>query len=380
MDGARTRGQPAASAAVRGMIGGRSPHALLLVGPSGAGKTTLALDLAAGLLCTAPDPDDRPCRACRACRLVESGNHPDIHWLRPQGPGDQIVIERDPPRLPNDGVRDLVAHLALLPIEGAARVAIVERAHRLNEDAQNALLKMLEEPPAGVTIVLCADDDERLLPTVRSRCARLRLGPVGTRDIEGLLAELGLADPPTAARLARLAGGRPGRAIALARAPDALRARDEVARSLLDLLSERRARRLLAVRGLLARAAEAIEVTDESPEAPEPEPPAIDAPVADAPVASAPAHERRRALAWLLEAWRDVAHDLAVVGMGGRRGLRDPGLVEELEAVASRLPAGAAGSFLSRLAAAGERLEANVSPELLADVLILAWPRARAAA
>ena len=80
----------------------------------------------------------------------------------------------------------------------------------MNEDAQSALLKTLEEPPAGVTIVLCADQEARLLPTVRSRCFRLRLGLVGSRDIEAILADHGLVDPPTAARLGRLAGGRPG--------------------------------------------------------------------------------------------------------------------------------------------------------------------------
>jgi DNA polymerase-3 subunit delta' len=84
----------------------------------------------------------------------------------------------------------------------------------MNPDAQAALLKTLEEPPAGLTLVLCADDEDRLLPTVRSRCARIRLGPVGVRDIESILGEHGVADPPLAARLARLAAGRPGTAVA----------------------------------------------------------------------------------------------------------------------------------------------------------------------
>ena len=122
-------------------------------------------------------------------------------------------------RIEPRGVRDLVMELSLLPVEGGARVAIVRDAHRMNEDAQSALLKTLEEPPSGTTLILCADDEERLLPTVRSRCARVRLGAVGVRDVERLLASRDLADAPTAARLARLAAGRAGLAVSYATAP-----------------------------------------------------------------------------------------------------------------------------------------------------------------
>ena len=92
MNNAATRGQPRALAEVDSMILGRAPHAVLFVGPGSAGKTTLALDLAAGLLCNDPDPCARPCRACRGCRQVASGNHPDLHRLAPDGPGGQIRI------------------------------------------------------------------------------------------------------------------------------------------------------------------------------------------------------------------------------------------------------------------------------------------------
>ena len=192
------------------MVGGPAPHAVLLVGPPSVGKATLAEDLAAGLLCEATDPASRPCRACRACRLVAAGNHPDLHRLVPEGPGGQVVIGDAREARAARGVRDLLRDLALLPVEGGARVAIVEGAGQMNEDAQNALLKTLEEPSPGVTIVLCVDREELLLPTVRSRCARVRLGPTGARAIDRLLGELGLADASTAARLARIAGGRPG--------------------------------------------------------------------------------------------------------------------------------------------------------------------------
>src|SRR6478752_2963113 len=252
MDGARTRGHAPALAAIEGMVRGGAPHALLLSGPGGVGKTTLAMDLAAGLLCVHPDVAARPCRSCRGCRLLEHGDHPDLHRLAPAGPGGQVVIGGPGSKL--RGVRELIGELVLMPLEGTARVAMIEAAHRMNDDAQAALLKTLEEPPAGLTLVLCADDEDRLLPTVRARCARIRLGPVGVRDIEAILGEHGVADPPLAARLARLAAGRPGAAIAYARAPEAVRIRGELARTLLDLLGQGPARRLVAMREAIPQA------------------------------------------------------------------------------------------------------------------------------
>src|SRR5262245_6210145 len=123
-DGFRTRGQPVAVEAARAMLRVGMPHALLLAGPPGVGKVTLAEDIAAALLCRAPNPADRPDRSCRSCRAVEHGNHPDVHRLSPSGAGAMIPIGG--PGREERGVRDLVRDLALLPVEGGARVAIVE--------------------------------------------------------------------------------------------------------------------------------------------------------------------------------------------------------------------------------------------------------------
>jgi DNA polymerase III delta' subunit len=402
--GLHVRGQDAAAAAGLDLVRTGRAQSILLVGPAGVGKTTLALDLAATLMCTA-DPGDRPCLACRGCRMVASGNHPDLHRLAPEGAGGQIRIgartEADP-----GTVRRLIGDLSLLPVEGGARVAVVEHADRMNEDAQSALLKTLEEPPSGVTLLLCADEEERLLPTVRSRCARVRLGPLGARAIEQLLGELGAADAPSASRLGRLAGGRPGTALAYAAAPEAVVARGEIARTLLDLLLAGRAARLGAVRGLLAGAGEAAaalaRTRDPRPtrassgRRPAADPPATSAaaradevPPADAPDAEpeavgaaarrAPVAERRRAALFLLETWRTVARDLALGQLGDTGRVRDRALLDDLGPAARSLPAGAAARFLARLDRAGELLESNVSPELVVDDLVLAWPRGAAA-
>jgi DNA polymerase III delta' subunit len=383
MDGFRTRGQPAAVEALRAMLATGIPHAILLVGPDGVGKTTLALDVAATLLCLAPDPADRPDRTCRACRSLDHGNHPDIHRLAPVGAGSTIPIGGREER----GVRDLVSELSLLPVEGGARVALIEGAHRMTEDAQSALLKTLEEPPRGAVLILCAEDEERLLPTIRSRCVRLRLGSIGVRAIEQILAEHDVADAPTAARVARLAGGRPGLALKLALAPEAVRIRGEVARTLLDLLTASRTRRLIGIRDLAARAADLARAQEPGAprdggraagrrgrgSAPEPEEAADDGAEATggAVVRVAPA-ERRVAALTLVSIWRDLLRDLTLVSLDAPNAVRDPELLEELAAAGS-LAIGAASAHLRRLDAAGEQLEGNVSPELVLDTLALAW-------
>jgi DNA polymerase III delta' subunit len=393
----RTRGQPAAVEAVRAMLLGGMPHALLLVGPSGVGKATLADDIAAGLLCRAVDPRDRPCRECRSCRALEHGNHPDVHRLGPTGAGLVIPIGGRDER----GVRDLVRDLSLLPVEGGARVAIVTDADRMTEDAQSAFLKTLEEPPAATVLLLTATDEERLLPTIRSRCSRIRLGPVARLEVELLLVEAGLADAPLAARLARLSAGRPGDAVALARAPESLTIRGEVGRTLLDLASATRADRLRLGRDLLARAGEmaaSLRAASRSTAATEASSPArgtrgkrgsarsaaagaaADGEPATTPDADAlpgatrvPAAERRAAALALVAIWRDVARDIAMVVLGEPADVRQLELLDDLDAAAQRLPSTFAAAQLRRLDLAGERLEGNVSPELVVDALALGW-------
>ena len=379
----RTRGQPAAVDAVASMLASGMPHAVLLVGPSGVGKGTLAEDIAAGLLCRAEDRSIRPCRECRACRALEHGNHPDLHRLGPTGAGLVIPIGGREER----GVRDLVRDLALLPVEGGARVAIVAAADRMTEDAQSAFLKTLEEPPAATVLILTAADEERLLPTIRSRVVRLRLGPVARPDVEQILVDAGLVDPPLAARLARLAAGKPGDALSLARVPESLTIRGEVGRTLLDLAGAHRADRLRIGRDLLARAGELSSAIRRAGEAgtsgatPAPRPArgrraAMSAPAdpeAGAAAARVPAAERRAAALTLVAIWRDLARDLALVGLGERAVVRQVDLLDDLEATAGRLPAAFPAAQLRRLDTAGERLEGNVSPELVIDALALGW-------
>lgn len=399
----RTRGQPVAVVALRAMLRGGIPHALLLAGPSGVGKRTLADDVAAALLCRMDDPADRPCRTCRGCRALEHGNHPDLHVLGPTGAGQVIPIGGREER----GVRDLVRELALMPVEGAVRVAIVGDADRMTEDAQAAFLKTLEEPPAGTVLILTATDEERLLPTIRSRVVRIRVAPVPRSEIEAMLADAGLAEPPLAARLARLAAGRPGDAVAMARSPEAVTIRAEIARTLLDLVRATRADRLRLGRDLLARAgallaalragsvaagddgapvrrigAKGRKAASTSPVAEGGDASAADAgadAVAVGAAARVPPAERRAAALALLGIWRDVTRDLALVGLGDAAAVRAIDLLDDLEAAGAAVPTGFPAEQLRRFDVAGERLEGNVSPELVIDALALGWSGGAAA-
>jgi hypothetical protein len=202
--------------------------------------------------------------------------------------------------------------------------------------------------------------------------------------MEELLAEHGV-EAPRSARLARLADGRPGLAVALAAAPEAVAAREELARSLLDLTDLGTAERLLAGRDLLARSADLARLGgapgDVAPVAPPSDAGKAGATELDPdarPARGTPA-ERRLAAAALLATWTAVARDVAVVAAGSRSAVRDPALLDDLDAVAGRMPAGAPASFAGRLVRAAELLEMNANPELLVDVLVLAWPHTAAA-
>jgi DNA polymerase-3 subunit delta' len=259
----------------------------------------------------------------------------------------------------------------------------------MSEPAQNALLKSLEEPPAQTHIILAAADDASLLPTIRSRCATIRLGLPDTAAASELIAtRLGL-DAATATRLLRMSGGRPGPLIDAEASGDAARAHAALRRQILDFVGTAPHARLRQIPALIADARAILAAST-----PEEESGALDedeGETADAGTATAasnakktpakragakptPAERRANAKA-LLILWRGVARDLALVASSAPGSIAFPEDLDELTPVAARCTQTAWRDALISLDRALAALRRNGNPELLLDAIALRWPR-----
>lgn len=207
--------------------GERLPHALLLHGMRGVGKLALAERIAQRLLCEAPERSRRPCGACDACRWFLAGNHPDFRRLEPEAlssepvaGGEEGAKRQKKPSvvIKVEQVREFADFLNIGSHRGGFRVALVHPAEDMNLNAANALLKGLEEPPAGAVFLLASHQPARLLPTVRSRCVAVPVPVPGREAALKWLSGQGVKD---AARWLAYAGGAPLRALDYAAAAEA---------------------------------------------------------------------------------------------------------------------------------------------------------------
>jgi DNA polymerase III subunit delta' len=187
---------------------GRLGHAYLFVGPGGIGKQTFARELAKMLLCSERGERFEACDSCSSCKLVDAGTHPDLFMVR--RPDDSLEFKIHVIR------EELLPNLAMKPARGSRKIAIVDDADDLNDEAANCMLKTLEEPPPGSVLILVGGPNaERQLPTILSRCQTIRFAPLPPALVTRILTEHGISDPVSQQRLVQLGGGSPGQALAL---------------------------------------------------------------------------------------------------------------------------------------------------------------------
>jgi len=178
---------------------------LIFAGPDGVGKRQFALTLAKAANCVRElDGAFDSCDECPACKRVDAGSHGDVRTIRPDGTYIKVAQ-----------ARELSAEIQFRPFEGRHRFFIIDEADRLREEAANALLKTLEEPPANSSVILITARPDSLLPTIRSRSQRLTFAPLSISEMETYLAANYRRPPEDTALLARVCEGRIGQAMAI---------------------------------------------------------------------------------------------------------------------------------------------------------------------
>lgn len=305
---------------------GTARHAHLFTGPRGVGRRTLALRFAQALNCTDPPEPGIPCLKCNDCARIQARQHPDVTIVEAEAEGATLKV---------DQVREQRRLLALKPFLGRFRVAIFLRFQEANDSAANALLKTLEEAPAYAVLILTAESPEGLLPTIVSRCEVLRLHTVPLDAVQHLLEQHGA--PPEQARLmAHVSGGCPGTALRLVEDKGALAYREEKLNELMALLPATRAQRFAYAEKLGKDKASMHAV-----------------------------------LVLWLSFWRDVLWRAG----GASTPISNLDRQQEIDALARQLSLASAKRLVADLDHALRRLESNVNPRLLAEVLLLDWPR-----
>jgi DNA polymerase-3 subunit delta' len=217
------------------------PQALLFDGADGVGKRVTAIAAAQALNCLTPAGGDA-CGECAACRRIARGAHPDVVLLEPDESGSIKV----------DVVRErVIQQTAYRPFEGRWRVFVIDDADALVVNAQDALLKTLEEPSPGSVLILVTARPDALLPTVRSRCYRLRFGRLSERDVADVLRERHGFSERDARAASAIADGSVSRALS-SQEGDLAEAREAAARLLRAVARGRMPQRLDAAKGFVA--------------------------------------------------------------------------------------------------------------------------------
>ncbi|HUV05612.1 MAG TPA: DNA polymerase III subunit delta' [Armatimonadota bacterium] len=184
-------------------------HAYLFTGPRSTGKTSAALALASALNCADRSPEGDACGTCLSCIRIEAGTDADVQVISPAG--DQTKI---------DQMHEMIRSLSFAPLSGRYRVFIIEQADTLNPSSENAILKILEEPPPYAVLILISNNPNSLLPTIRSRCLIVRFRRAGTAEVGEVLRRRFDLPEDEARVIAACSQGAVGRAFKMASDPE----------------------------------------------------------------------------------------------------------------------------------------------------------------
>jgi len=313
----------AVTSLLRSLETGHAAHAYLITGLEHIGKSTLARFLAQALNCTGQPV---PCGQCRACKLIVSGKHPDLHLVAPEGNTLKI-----------DQVRALQHDLALAPMEGRFRVAILEGMEKATAEASNALLKTLEEPPPSVVLVLIAPEAEALLPTIVSRCRSIALRPLSVEVVRDAFVERWGVERGRAETLAHLSGGRLGWAVLAAQDEAVFAHRAQLLDALNELIGQGRIERFAYAEGMAADSVAARET---------------------------------------LRLWQTWWRDVMLLASGSGATLTNSDRLDALRDHANRFGVEKAQAAAARIAQTLWQLDHNANARLALEVLMLDLPRA----
>ena len=312
------------------VVHGSTRHAYILAGPDGLGKRTLAIRFIQALNCTKAEGNGNPCMECRSCRQIEAMQYSDLQ-----------VVEKleDKSEIRKEQVDEVNRFLSLSPYESKSKVSILIDFQSASTEAQNALLKTLEEAPGNSMIIITVDSVENLLPTTVSRCEVLTLRPLPAREVAFALASRLNVEGQLAELLGHISGGRFGYARLLAEEPDLLEQRSAWLDEWVELFGMTRVQRFKYIENKLSRRVEL--------------------------------KKQREMLGGMIECWASFVRDVLLATNSASAGPMNIDRKEDIARLAARLGSAHSVQIIRSLEQASNRIDRYYNPRLVMEMLML---------